>query len=61
MHAARGDQKPCSVTACAGTMQFGRRRDQDTRPPPRRDDPIPLTENVKGWVCSASPEHFREE
>jgi hypothetical protein len=49
---ARGDCRPCTHTACSGTMQFGRK-------------PLPETasssdvEGERGWVCSESRGHFQ--
>lgn len=61
MAPARGDLRPCTDAACAGTMQFGResennaRRDRGTVPPvsPASHDPM-------GWICSKDPDHFRK-
>lgn len=68
MSAARGDRKPCTVAMCAGTLQYGRRPDRASRAPEQRAEPVrtaenanPTVENVKGWVCSAATEHFREQ
>lgn len=52
MTSARGDRKPCTYTACSGTMQFGR-------------EPLPQTSSARnvggerGWVCSETPGHFQ--
>jgi hypothetical protein len=61
MTAARGDRKPCSVAECTGTMQYGRRQDQDPRSEAQRADPASGDGNVKGWVCNVVPEHFQEQ
>jgi hypothetical protein len=63
MSASRGDTKPCTATECAGTMQFGRRSDNDrSAPDVRRPGVRPDIEmEAKGWVCSAEPNHFRRE
>ena len=51
---ARGDTKPCTRTACSGTMQFGR-------------EPLPkgpgtrATDGERGWVCSDKGAHFQRE
>jgi len=62
MTAARGDTKPCTVAECAGTMQYGRRRDWEASHSdgPVRADLASGVQNTKGWVCSAVREHFRE-
>jgi hypothetical protein len=59
---------PLAVTAnrarlqTAGTMQFGRRRDNDARPPVvDRSGHAVIAMNGKGWVCDADPNHFRQE
>lgn len=52
MSAERGDQKPCTRTGCAGTMQFGR-------------EPLPKTaamttaDGERGWICTEKVEHFQ--
>jgi hypothetical protein len=62
MAAARGDSKPCTAADCAGTMQFGRRRDNDARPPVvDRSGHAVIAMNGKGWVSDADPNHFRQE
>ena len=61
MTAERGDRKPCTVTDCPGTMQYGRRQDQEPRALSGRGDLVPAAESVKGWVCSAARDHFREQ
>ena len=61
MPSERGDTKPCTAVGCVGTMQFGRRREMETRV----SAPDPASTNVglddKGWVCSTEPAHFRKE
>lgn len=63
MAASRGDSKPCTAANCPGTMQFGRRSDNDAqivvahRP---MDLPEPAMDH-KGWVCNADPNHFRQD
>ena len=52
MAAARGDRKPCTHAACAGTMQFGRE-------PLRQVAPATSGDGERGWVCSENPSHFR--
>jgi hypothetical protein len=54
MSAARGDTKPCTRTACSGTMQFG--REALPKRPGTRD-----TDGERGWVCSEHPSHFQLE
>lgn len=63
MSAARGDTKPCTVLECTGTMRYGRRLDQSDRTVPVSRGPqlVSSAEEAKGWVCSAAPEHFREQ
>jgi hypothetical protein len=63
MVAARGDRKPCTAADCAGTMQFGRRRDNDARSPGvlRLVEPANVAMDDKGWVCHSDPAHFRQE
>jgi hypothetical protein len=63
MPASRGDTKPCTVPACPGTMQYGRRRDADTRPAPTSSNTVSAggLESAMGWNCSAAPEHFRQQ
>ena len=54
MSAARGDQKPCTRTACAGTMQFGRE-------PLARGPAMRAVDGERGWVCSEKADHFQRE
>jgi hypothetical protein len=54
MSAARGDTKPCTRTACSGTMRFGR------EPLPKRAG-TRATDGERGWVCSEQAAHFRRE
>ena len=63
MAPSRGDSKPCTAADCAGTMQFGRRWENDTPTPVahRRVDPPDATMDDKGWVCNTNPHHFRQE
>ena len=56
MSQARGDQKPCAIDGCVGQMRFGRRGDQETTDP---SPPTDVAREVRGWVCSQSPLHFR--
>lgn len=66
MAASRGDTKPCTVSNCTGTMQYGRRDDRvarvaRTRPAAARTaEPVSDADNVRGWLCSAAPSHFRQ-
>ena len=51
MTSARGDSRPCTYTACSGTMQF-------------RREPLPQTSSTtnvdeRGWVCSENLGHFQ--
>ncbi len=52
MASARGDTKPCTHAACAGTMQFGRE-------PARQVTSAMAGDGARGWVCSEEPSHFR--
>ena len=52
MASARGDRKPCTHAACAGTMQFGRE-------PLRQVAPATSGDGERGWVCSENPGHFQ--
>lgn len=62
MPAARGDRKPCTVAACPGTMQYGRRRDQKGHVRPlSRPEMESAAQDAKGWVCSDAPEHFVQQ
>lgn len=62
MTASRGDTKPCTTIDCAGTMQFGRLRENEGRTPPtRRADRVDVAMDAKGWTCNADPGHFRRE
>jgi hypothetical protein len=56
MSQARGDQKRCAIDGCVGQMRFGRRGDQETADP---SPPTDVAREVRGWVCSLSPLHFR--
>jgi hypothetical protein len=51
MPPARGDRKPCTRTACSGTMQFGREPLLQTSSAMRPDTKL-------GWICSENPSHF---
>jgi hypothetical protein len=54
MSAARGDRKPCTRTACSGTMQFGRE--------PLPEGPATRSKDgERGWVCSETAGHFQGE
>lgn len=64
MPAARGDQKPCAVADCTGTVQYGRRVENEARAPGRPARPgaaQALDPDARGWVCSADAAHFHEE
>lgn len=54
MSAARGDRKPCTLTHCSGTMQFGR---EPMRAAPGRSAP----DGDRGWLCSQNRDHFQRE
>ena len=54
MSAARGDRKPCTRTACSGTMQFGRE-------PVSGGPATRATDGERGWVCSEQAAHFQRE
>ena len=61
MAASRGDLKPCTVTPCTGTMQFGRRGDSGAHLAARPEGPVDVAMDTKGWVCDADSAHFRQE
>ena len=54
MASARGDRKPCTHTACPGTMHFAREQLRQT-------SSAPAAEGGRGWVCSETPAHFQSE
>ena len=62
MAASRGDLKPCTVTPCTGTMQFGRRGDSGAHLPALQGPagPVDFAMDTKGWVCNADSAHFRQ-
>ena len=63
MTASRGDTKPCAISDCPGTMQFGRRSDNYAETAVERrpmDLPDPAMDD-KGWVCNTNSTHFRQE
>jgi hypothetical protein len=52
MTSARGDRKPCTYTACSGTMQFGREALPQTSSATNVD-------GEHGWICNENPGHFQ--
>ena len=56
---ARGDQKPCMVQECSGTMQFVRSSTNDARQPDGRRVSLDPADPM-GWSCSSDPDHFRK-
>lgn len=61
MHPSRGDSKPCTVGVCDGTMQFGRRLENDSRPDAAAAKPPAASfDDATGWICSREPGHFSE-
>lgn len=59
---ARGDSRPCTLSGCPGTMQFGRESDNDAR---RAPGTVPLASAASaahdrmGWICSTDVNHFQ--
>lgn len=59
MPAERGDQRPCTSSGCAGTMQYGRESDNDARQTPVAGRPVfAASSETKGWICSKETSHF---
>lgn len=62
MQPARGDTRPCSISPCVGTMQFG----WQSRNDPGRGEktlvfPTTMLRDTMGWICSENPDHFRKQ
>jgi hypothetical protein len=62
MTASRGDRKPCTAPNCVGTMQFGRRSDNDAQTHvARAGRPHDVRIDDTGWRCDTDPAHFRAD
>ena len=62
MQPSRGDTRPCAISECHGTMQFG----WQSRNDPGRGEktlrfPATVQRDTMGWICSENPDHFRRQ